>query len=344
MLFNTQRQHCQVISTFQHRYDTPAGVPVRHLHDPVRHPAVEPGAEVDLAQGIVPVGVEPGGDDDEFRLEVVHGRQDLFHERGLVVRITAAGAHGTVHSGAPAFANAGFRPGAGAGIEGILVGADEQHRRVLLECMLSAVAVMNVPVQDHDLVQAVARLQVARQDGYVVQDAEAHGLVILCMVAGRSHQGEAVADFSVHHTVRQRDGRTGRLEGNVEGFFAHRGIHAVKKGAPANAGLPGPGQVGRGMAGLDEFLLRRQRIEVFQFAVPGQGVQVRHRGAEALRAFRMPGAGPVRQEYLVKNKSGGQCRSPVKDALEQYRTMRRIRLKLLKLSPGSQKICRPMPE
>ena len=318
MLLDTKRQHRQVIASFQYRNNTPPGVFVRRLHDPGRHPPVKSGAEVDVAQGVVPVGVEPCGDDDEFRLEAVYRRQDLFQKGCFIVPIAAAGAHGAVHGGAPASAGARFRPGAGAGIEGILVGADEQHRRVFLEGVLRTVAVVYVPVQDHDLVQAVARLQVARQDGHVVEDAEPHGLLLLGMVPGRTHQREAVADFSVDHAVRQCDRGSGRLEGDVEGCFAHRGVHAVEKGAPANAGLPGPGQVGGGMAGLDEFLLRRQRIEVFQFAVPGQGVQVCHRGAEAFRTLRMPGAGPVRQEYLVKDESGGQCLSTVISGTFQY--------------------------
>ena len=60
------------------------------------------------------------------------------------------------------------------GIERHLVGRAVEHARIVPEDVLGAVAVVDVPVDDRDALGAVRRLRVARRDGGVVEEAEAH--------------------------------------------------------------------------------------------------------------------------------------------------------------------------
>src|SRR4029079_486436 len=85
---------------------------------------------------------------------------------------------------------------AAAGVERarVLVQADEQDRRVVLERRLRAVAVVHVEVHDGDFSNAVNALQVAGGDGDAGEEAEAHRPVGLGVVAGRADGGERAAN------------------------------------------------------------------------------------------------------------------------------------------------------
>ena len=67
---------------------------------------------------------------------------------------------------------------------------DEQHRRVLLEDVLRAVAVVDVPVDNRDALYAVHPPRCRRGDRRRVVETEAYRLVGLGMVAGRAGQRE----------------------------------------------------------------------------------------------------------------------------------------------------------
>ena len=85
------------------------------------------------------------------------------------------------------FAPAGLARGAGARIERELVRRHEQHRRILVEDPLRAVAVMHVVVDDRDA-GAAARARVGRADGDVVVETEAHRAIGFGVMARRAHQ------------------------------------------------------------------------------------------------------------------------------------------------------------
>lgn len=71
-----------------------------------------------------------------------------------------------------------------AGVEAAaLVNGEEKDGGIVLEEVLRAVAVMHVPVEDHNLLQAEHVLRVTGGYGNVVEEAEAHGLVVLGVVA-----------------------------------------------------------------------------------------------------------------------------------------------------------------
>ena len=93
-----------------------------------------------------------------------------------------------------------------AGEEGPVVVAvhrDVEDARVVVEHVLDAVAVVHVPVKDHDALGALRLEGVLGGHGHVVEDAEPAGLVLLGVVAGRADDGGAAVGggVAVEHGV-----------------------------------------------------------------------------------------------------------------------------------------------
>ena len=84
------------------------------------------------------------------------------------------------------------------------MGAEEEDGRILLETMLRAVAVMNVPVHDEDTRQPMFFLDVTSGDGHIVEQAKAHRPRGFSMMAGWPHRAKDVFDFSAHNGVNRR--------------------------------------------------------------------------------------------------------------------------------------------
>ena len=121
--------------------------------------------------------------------------------------------------------------------------ADVEHARIFLEAVLRAVAVMHVPVENGD-VEPVRVLQIARQDGDVVEQAEAHGRAAFGMVPGRAQECKAVVDVARDQGIGEREGCTGceqcdiggcARDGHIggvdeRGIGGARGLHAADVG------------------------------------------------------------------------------------------------------------------
>ena len=79
-----------------------------------------------------------------------------------------------------------------AGVERVvrgLVHTDEQHSIVCIEALLGAVAVMHIVVNDRNSLQFlwVCCKCIKSRNGHVVEHAEAHAPIALCMVTGRAY-------------------------------------------------------------------------------------------------------------------------------------------------------------
>src|SRR6202048_4999129 len=61
-----------------------------------------------------------------------------------------------------------------SGIVRILMRREVKHRRVAIENLLSAVSVMNIPIDYQDSIRSVVHLRVASGDGGVVEETESH--------------------------------------------------------------------------------------------------------------------------------------------------------------------------
>ena len=96
------------------------------------------------------MGVKSGGDGQELRLEFFAERdKELPHSLGIL-RAPAAGLHGHVDLETLAFSCTSFLRKAGPGVQRqrMLMQRHVEHAWVLVEYVLSAVAVVGVEVQD----------------------------------------------------------------------------------------------------------------------------------------------------------------------------------------------------
>src|SRR5260370_13489914 len=80
---------------------------------------------------------------------------------------------------------------------------DEEYARVLIEGILRPVAMMHVPVDDHDPLQSKYVAGVVGSDHGIVKYTEAHGLIPGGMMPGGSQQGIGVAHLTFHHRVNR---------------------------------------------------------------------------------------------------------------------------------------------
>ena len=123
-----------------------------------------------------------------------------------------------------ALAFAGFLGGAGIGIPGRLVGAEEEDGTVGVERVLRAIAVVHVPIGDQHFGQAVAMLGVSRGNRHVVEDAEAHALLGSGVVAGRADGAESVGGLTGDYGVQGIEHSAYRTEGDFQGTRAYGGV------------------------------------------------------------------------------------------------------------------------
>ena len=69
----------------------------------------------------------------------------------------------------------------------VAVQADVEHRRIALEGVLRAVAMMHVEIEDQEALDFVLILQRARRHRDVIEQAEARGPVGLGVMSGRAN-------------------------------------------------------------------------------------------------------------------------------------------------------------
>ena len=99
---------------------------------------------------------------------------------------------------------------------------DEEDIRVVVEDLVRAVPVVDIPIDDRDPREAVRALGVARGDGDVVEDAEAHPAIGRGMMAGWAHQRVGVLDRPRQGRIDRRDRPARRERGDRIAIRAHR--------------------------------------------------------------------------------------------------------------------------
>ena len=149
----------------------------------------------------------------------------------------------------------------------------------------------------------------ARADGDVVEEAEAHRGRLAGMMARRSNRTERIAEFAGDHAIGRLDHRTRRTQRRVPGVGIHRGIRIDGPIALLwYAGFQSV-DVGRVMGARQRFFRRDRCVEVLQVRRNAGGNQMVVYGRQPFRAFGMPGthfvrgAGTVREEPCVKHVS-----------------------------------------
>ncbi len=251
------------------------------------------------------MGVEAGRDQDELGAELGGDRHDQLGERGDVLVVAGARGQRHVDGTATALAGADLAGRARPRVEGVLVRRDVEHAGIVVEAPLRPVAVMHVPIDDQQPLEAVACAQVARADGDVVEQAKAHGPIRLGVVAGRPNEREAVVDVARHDRVEDREVAAG---GEARGLVRPRRRRGV--GVEGEEPLPRrrhdpldvlAAVIQRQLAGG-----RRPRPERDQPVAPTVGERLGY-DPDALRALGMPWTGVVRLITRVENERGAHA-------------------------------------
>ena len=133
--------------------------------------------------------VEAGRDDDQLGAEFLQLRQDYVFEGGAEFGAAVLRGQRRIDDGVVL---AALAAGAGAGKQRHLVRRAIHHRRVGPEDILRAIAVMHVEIDHGRAGDAVFALGVTRGDGRVVEEAKAHWLVDLGVMAGRARRDERI--------------------------------------------------------------------------------------------------------------------------------------------------------
>ena len=211
------------ITALVHDHEPPAAMALRGLLHRTRHEPVAVGMQLHACERIDRACVEAARDDDQLGPETLQRRQHDSLER-VAIRIVAAAReqrHVQVRADACAFAAV-----VGAAVAGreaaILVQRNRQRVRIVVVDRLRAVAVVHVPVDHRDALDAVFRTGGLDRDRDVRQQAEAHRAIAQAMMAGRPRQREGVRRTFAEDRIDGRDRESGRQRGDLVAALAER--------------------------------------------------------------------------------------------------------------------------
>ncbi len=151
--------------------------------------------------------VVPGRDDDQLRLEAFHGGQDgpvVDQVEVVVARIVR---HRDVERRAVPSALAHLTPMAGSRKQRPGMRRAVEHARVLVEDILRAVAVMRIPVDDRQALQAKHVEGIARCYRNMVDKAEAHRTATCGVVARRADERKGIGHLPADHRLGRTNDR-----------------------------------------------------------------------------------------------------------------------------------------
>ena len=261
--------------------------------------------ELEAAKRIVDPRVESGRHEDEIGPEGLGCGQELFPKRADDLFAARASGDGAVDRQPRAGSLASFGRRPRTRIERMLVGVEEQHGAVLVEDVLSAVAMVHVPVGDEHTAHAVLRLRVPRSDRDIVEEAEAHALLRRRMMSRRPHHGKSVSQAACQHLVHGRQQAPGRQLRNFQGSCGKgrvAGGESVQ--ALGHVLVDDPQVVGR-VAPQDLLVGRGPRRDRPGSVEESVGLESLHDRGHAAGLLGMPLAGEVLDVGLGNHEAGG---------------------------------------
>jgi hypothetical protein len=101
--------------------------------------------------------------------------------------------------------------------------AQERHPFIIVECILGAVAMMNIPIDDEDAVSPVL-LSHPGSDSNAVKETKPHAQLRCRMMARRSDKTEGSAIITPHHCLHCLATRPRCEQPHLEGSGTHEGI------------------------------------------------------------------------------------------------------------------------
>src|SRR3989442_13343941 len=190
-------QRPQVVPAFEGPHGAATRMLDRPAHDRGGKLAVALCGDLEPCQRVVLVRIEAGRHQQEVGMECGECRTDLLFPGAEKPRIAAAARERYVEDIAMRSALSGS---AGPRIKRVLMGRRVEDLGIIFETVLRAVAVVDIEVEH---AQAANAPGACRQEAYgdVVDQAEAHGLRVLGVVAGRPYHRDGVPHLSMEYPV-----------------------------------------------------------------------------------------------------------------------------------------------
>ena len=214
----------RVIAPFEDADDPAAGVGFCDGKHAASQTGEVFGFELERPDGIIFVGVEAGADQDELR---PHFRGNGFEgavKSSVIVFELSAILDRLVERVSEAFAFARFVFIARAGIKRPAVDGEKTNLFVFPEHCLSAIPMMDIPVDDQDAVERVLGEGGLGADGDVAKEAKTHGVGGQGVMARRPNEADSRFVFALGNTGDGIANGAGGVQGDVVRPLADDGV------------------------------------------------------------------------------------------------------------------------
>ena len=121
--------------------------------------------------------------------------------------------------------------------------ANEVNGGILLEQVLSAVSVMDVPIQDQNLFRAKLLLGRPCRHSGIIEETKAHRFLQLGVMPRRSDRAESVAYLTGENLLHGTNDAASRLKCNLKRLGTDNSIFSVKDRQSSAAALLQPFQI-----------------------------------------------------------------------------------------------------
>ena len=162
---------------------------LRGSHDKVGHPGEVFLLEMNIAEGVIGMSVESGGDEDELGFELLDGRKPV-----AFYCLSKSGSFGAGFEGGIDDIRS-FKVVVAMGVVGVLKAGSDEDCRGVLEDVDRSVSVMNIEVKDSHPFHFLMGQGSGCSHCDIVVKAEPHSGVVFSMVSRRSCTGEDASAF-----------------------------------------------------------------------------------------------------------------------------------------------------
>ena len=182
-------QRFKVVTALQGRDDAAFAVLPGGSHEKVGYPGKVFLLEVNVAKGVIGMGIKSSGDKDELGLEFFDGREPVALDR-----FSESGPSGACYEWSIDDVRS-LQVVVAVGVVGVLKAGSDEDCRSVLEDVDGAVSVMNIEIKDgHPLHFFMGKGSSSAHCDIVVK-AESHSSVVLGMVSRWSSAGENALSF-----------------------------------------------------------------------------------------------------------------------------------------------------
>ena len=159
----------EVVASFEHRNNSGRSVPLGKPHHFLSHFSKVRVFEQKSTQRIASPRIKSGRNDQQVGRKLSLNHFQSIDESLMMRASRGSFAERNVQCSPFALASAGLTRSAGSRIERMLMRRKIKDRRIVIENVLSAVAVMYIPVDDKYSFRAIASLRIACGDRGVVE-------------------------------------------------------------------------------------------------------------------------------------------------------------------------------